>query len=178
MKKIQQGFTLIELMIVVAIIGILASIAIPAYQDYTVRAKVSEGMVLADGAKVGVAESYIDNGFPGIVAYNTEFSANPAANTSKYVTSITIDDTTGVITVDLAQAGVNGISQLGANSIITFSPVIGSGATAVTLAAAAAAGTAGTVDWYCAGATQNQKDVAGIGVLGTVEARYLPQSCK
>lgn len=58
MKNVQKGFTLIELMIVVAIIGILAAVAIPAYQDYTVRAKVSEGLQLASAAKVGVAEYY------------------------------------------------------------------------------------------------------------------------
>ena len=58
MKKVQQGFTLIELMIVVAIIGILAAVAIPAYQDYTIRAKVTEGLSLAGAAKVAVAETY------------------------------------------------------------------------------------------------------------------------
>ena len=64
MKK-QQGFTLIELMIVVAIIGILAAIAIPAYQDYTIRAQVSEGLSLASGAKAAVSEYYMDSGdFP------------------------------------------------------------------------------------------------------------------
>lgn len=61
MKKVQSGFTLIELMIVVAIIGILAAIALPAYQDYTIRAKVSEGMVIASGAKATVSEN-IANG--------------------------------------------------------------------------------------------------------------------
>jgi type IV pilus assembly protein PilA len=62
MKKMQQGFTLIELMIVVAIIGILAAIAIPAYQDYTIRAQVSEGMNLAAAAKAAVAETYLNTG--------------------------------------------------------------------------------------------------------------------
>jgi len=65
MKKAQQGFTLIELMIVVAIIGILAAVAIPAYQDYTVRAQVSEGLSLASGAKTAMAEFYNQRGtFP------------------------------------------------------------------------------------------------------------------
>jgi len=62
MNKVQQGFTLIELMIVVAIIGILAAIAIPAYQDYTIRAQVSEGMNLAGAAKAAVAETYLNRG--------------------------------------------------------------------------------------------------------------------
>ena len=64
MKKVQQGFTLIELMIVVAIIGILAAVAIPAYQDYTIRAKVTEGLGLAGAAKTAVAETYSSKGNP------------------------------------------------------------------------------------------------------------------
>ena len=68
MKKVQQGFTLIELMIVIAIIGILAAIALPAYQDYTVRAKVSEILALADGVKIGIGESYQSEGVMPSVA--------------------------------------------------------------------------------------------------------------
>ena len=89
MKKVQQGFTLIELMIVVAIIGILAAIAIPAYQDYTIRAQVSEGLNLSGGAKAAVTEYYQDQGvFPttnviaGIEA--------PGAIIGKYVTLVTV----------------------------------------------------------------------------------------
>ncbi len=88
MKK-QQGFTLIELMIVVAIIGILAAIAIPAYQDYTIRAQVSEGLNLSGGAKAAVTEYYQDRGaLPG-----TNALAGVAANTDiqgKYVDQVTV----------------------------------------------------------------------------------------
>jgi type IV pilus assembly protein PilA len=88
MKK-QQGFTLIELMIVVAIIGILAAIAIPAYQDYTIRAQVSEGLNLSGGAKAAVTEYYQDQGvFP---TDNATAGIELAANiTGKYVVSVTV----------------------------------------------------------------------------------------
>jgi len=95
MKK-QQGFTLIELMIVVAIIGILAAIAIPAYQDYTIRAQVSEGLNLSGGAKAAVTEYYQDRG--SLPADNAE--AGLAAETDiqgKYVSQVLV--TNGVIEV-------------------------------------------------------------------------------
>ena len=96
MKK-QQGFTLIELMIVVAIIGILAAIAIPAYQDYTIRAQVSEGMSLASGSKTAVAEYYQDHGtFPG--DNSTAGVSEPTQIRGKYTTSVTVGGS-GVISV-------------------------------------------------------------------------------
>lgn len=102
MKKLQQGFTLIELMIVVAIIGILAAIAIPQYQDYTVRTRVSEAAVLADGSKTAVAEFYNTNSrWPA-----SNPSAGLATNTSisgQYVTSVTVG-AGGTITAALSAA--------------------------------------------------------------------------
>lgn len=96
MKK-QQGFTLIELMIVVAIIGILAAIAIPAYQDYTIRAQVSEGLNLSGGAKAAVTEFFQDRGT--MPTDNTQAGLAAAADIQgKYVESVTVAN--GVITVD------------------------------------------------------------------------------
>jgi type IV pilus assembly protein PilA len=97
MKKLQQGFTLIELMIVVAIIGILAAIAIPAYQDYTIRAQVSEGLNLAAAAKAAVAESFLNTGSAPANRTQAGMSANAADTQGKYVTSVNVVN--GLITV-------------------------------------------------------------------------------
>ena len=89
MKNVQKGFTLIELMIVVAIIGILAAIAIPAYQDYTIRAQVTEGLNLAGAAKSAVAETYANNG-----AWPANNAAAGLGNSTdiqgKYVSAVTV----------------------------------------------------------------------------------------
>jgi len=89
MHNTQKGFTLIELMIVVAIIGILAAIAIPAYQDYTIRAQVSEGMILASGSKVAVSEFFMDRGV--MPTDNAEAGvSDPTDIQGTYVASVTV----------------------------------------------------------------------------------------
>ena len=92
MRKMQQGFTLIELMIVVAIIGILAAIAIPAYQDYTIRAQVSEGMNLAAAAKAAVAEDFLNEGAAPVDRTDAGMTANAADTQGKYVSQVQVDN--------------------------------------------------------------------------------------
>ncbi|EPT3429756.1 pilin [Neisseria gonorrhoeae] len=104
MNTLQKGFTLIELMIVIAIVGILAAVALPAYQDYTARAQVSEAILLAEGQKSAVTEYYLNNGeWP-----EDNTSAGVAASSTikgKYVESVTVAN--GVVTAQMASTGVN-----------------------------------------------------------------------
>jgi type IV pilus assembly protein PilA len=123
--KLQKGFTLIELMIVIAIIGILAAIAIPAYQDYTVRAKVSEGLNVAGAAKLAVSETFDSTG--AFKINNTSYGL-PSANsiTTNYVS--TISAVNSGITVTYHGTTSTGIPQLGANNTIVLTASTSAGA--------------------------------------------------
>ena len=119
MKRVQQGFTLIELMIVVAIIGILAAVALPAYQDYTTRAKMSEVIVMASPAKLAVSETSSSLGLLTLVTASNSGYVFPGA--TKYVSGITVADTTGIITVVSTVPGATG------NVLLTPTAIAGTG---------------------------------------------------
>jgi type IV pilus assembly protein PilA len=171
-KRAQKGFTLIELMIVIAIIGILAAIAIPAYTDYTVRAKISEGLGLAAAAKTAVSEGFQSNDMAGVVSAAGAF--NPTFSPTKYVNLVQISNA-GLITVSFSN-GANAIRQLAANNqTVILTPSINTGAGWVALAA----GQTGNIDWACGSTTTTTATNRGLPVnAGTVPARFAPTECK
>jgi type IV pilus assembly protein PilA len=178
MKKIQQGFTLIELMIVVAIIGILAAIAIPAYQDYTIRSKVTEGLVLASSAKVAVVEGFTSGDIVGMDAAAADWVLN--FTPTKYVAAVNIAAGTGVITISYnTVAATGGIPQLiGAFNIQLAPFTTGAGGVFTPIAA----GATGNIDWACTSAQTVTATARGMGAAGSpvtpVVARYAPTECK
>jgi type IV pilus assembly protein PilA len=170
MKVVQKGFTLIELMIVVAIIGILAAIAIPAYQDYTVRSKITEGLSVASSAKVSISEGYESNDMNGVKAAATALNAKGAFTPTKYVTNVTASTADGSILVTFDGAH---IPQVAGTNTLVLAPYIGG--------AALVGGLQGAIDWGCASATNATITAHGQAAPprnGTMVAKYVPTECK
>ena len=152
MKRVQQGFTLIELMIVIAIVGILAAVALPAYQDYTVRAKLSEPMARASEAKTSVAEYFASKGFLPTNGSTDVFNTAGAGKVESVGWTKTNTSNGSINVVINTVAATNGIVELGGNNTLTF---VGNAANA-----------SGVMVWTC----------GGTGT--TVVAKYRPGSCK
>jgi type IV pilus assembly protein PilA len=179
MKAIQKGFTLIELMIVVAIIGILAAIAIPAYQDYTIRSQVTEGLSLAASMKTGVSEFFANSGFwptctiTGCGASSLGLVADP---TGKYVSDVAIN-TAGTLVITYSNAGGYQANAKIDTLTLALQPNL-SGLTSTT----------GNEDvvWVCglhAAPTNVHQPAAGVAApvpagLTTVLPKYLPANCR
>jgi type IV pilus assembly protein PilA len=149
MKQLQKGFTLIELMIVVAIIGILAAVALPAYSDYMIRAKVSEVVLAASSGRTAVAETFAQK----LTMAMSQPSMGVQSQSSKYVSTIVYTGTSAtvgdIIVTAAASDATNGLGSAGATSMI----LRGTGTVAT-----------GTVAWSCG--------------RSTLPAKYLPSSCK
>ena len=119
-KKTQQGFTLIELMIVIAIVGILAAIALPAYQDYTIRAKMSEPIALLAEAKTSIAEYYVNqNGFPSTIS-----EAGLTSTPSQPLVAEVAWDSSGILTVTTSSAPTLGAAASKTFQLSALSPVV------------------------------------------------------
>jgi type IV pilus assembly protein PilA len=157
MKQLQKGFTLIELMIVVAIIGILAAVALPAYQDYTIRAKMSEVILAMSACRTSITEVYQSGGVSTMAANGWGCEVSPSQAT-KYVAEISTS-ANGAVT-----AKVRSISTSVENSFVTLVPLAPGGGAAATYNGTAAA----LFGWRC-----------GLSTDGTtVNPKFLPGSCR
>lgn len=168
LKQAQKGFTLIELMIVVAIIGILAAIAIPAYQDYTIRSQVSEGLTLAAAAKTAVSESFSSTGVAPLNRAAAGMTATASDTNGNYVSSVAVAN--GVITITYNNDPAAGQR---ANAAIDD----------LTLTLVPFTSNDGSVSWKCRAVASSAVPAGSLmngaaDVPGTLPARYAPAECR
>jgi type IV pilus assembly protein PilA len=166
-KQIQKGFTLIELMIVIAIIGILAAIAIPAYQDYTIRSQVTEGLNMSAAVKAGLADYYAQHGAFPTGPLTTATTAGGLGYTNlpsgKYVSQVDISGAGNQIQITYSNAG-NFQANAKLNGLVLD---IGAGVTAN-----------GDLVWQCGPAKAPTAATAPPADASTVLAKWLPSSCR
>ncbi|HGG9808231.1 TPA: pilin [Neisseria meningitidis] len=158
MNTLQKGFTLIELMIVIAIVGILAAVALPAYQDYTARAQVSEAILLAEGQKSAVTEYYLNHGeWP---ANNSSAGVATSADIKgKYVKSVEVKN--GVVTAQMASSNVN--NEIKGKKLSLW-----------------AKRQAGSVKWFCGQPVTRAANADDVAADGTnkIDTKHLPSTCR
>ncbi|HEZ6175654.1 TPA: pilin [Neisseria meningitidis] len=163
MNTLQKGFTLIELMIVIAIVGILAAVALPAYQDYTARAQVSEAILLAEGQKSAVTEYYLNHGIWPANNSDAGVASSASDIKGKYVQSVEVKN--GVVTATMASSNVN--NEIKGKKLSLW-----------------AKRQAGSVKWFCgqpvkrANTATDAAITADTDTNGKIDTKHLPSTCR